>query len=382
MPKGPVPDLSCRDDGDRPRGDRLTRVFLVLSEHLRSGGRDARARRRSMTSTLEQVLVDLAESGAHRLPHRHRPRRRAGRALLQGRLGLLGVRPGSPRSARGPPHRLRRPVARGLVRRARRPDTTSCRAGGSASCWCTSASSSATVVEAFVVEQLQGRHGRAAGLAGRRPQVPQEQEDPPGRRAADERARPAGRDGAAPPPVGRAASTRSAASAASPCCPPAPTVRPTSCCPAPTGPCCARWTARRTIAELAAECGFTVFEAAHVVKALMDAGLVDVDLPDDEPVASVTSLEDARGKRPADERGARPASTSSRRRSRRSPPPSKDLFTPVTPPGAGTPRPTPRLRWRRPRRPSGRPSRPAAVRTPPSPRPSSRHARPRSGWPA
>ena len=30
----------------------------------------------------------------------------------------------------------------------------------------------------------------------------------------------------------------------------------------------------------------------------MDAGLVDVELPDDEPVASVTSLEDARGKRP------------------------------------------------------------------------------------
>ena len=63
----------------------------------------------------------------------------------------------------------------------------------------------------------------------------------------------------------------------------------------------------RDIAGLAAECGFTVFEAAHVVKALMDAGLVDVELPDDEPVASVTSLEDARGKRPAFEPAPDPA---------------------------------------------------------------------------
>ena len=54
----------------------------------------------------------------------------------------------------------------------------------------------------------------------------------------------------------------------------------------------------RDIAELAADCGFTVFEAGHVIKSLMDAGLVDVELPDDEPVASVTSLDDARGKRP------------------------------------------------------------------------------------
>ncbi len=55
----------------------------------------------------------------------------------------------------------------------------------------------------------------------------------------------------------------------------------------------------RSIADLAGECGFTLFEAGHVVRSLMDAGLIDVELPDDEPVASVTSLEDARGKRPA-----------------------------------------------------------------------------------
>ena len=107
--------------------------------------------------------------------------------------------------------------------------------------------------------------------------------------------------------------SRSAASAASRCCPHAPTAPPTWCCPAPTGRCCARSTATATSPSLAAECGFTVFEAAHVVSSLMDAGLVDVELPDDEPIASITSLEDARGKRPAFE----PAPDPARRRTRR-----------------------------------------------------------------
>jgi hypothetical protein len=92
----------------------------------------------------------------------------------------------------------------------------------------------------------------------------------------------------------------------------------------------------RDIAGLAAECGFTVFEAAHVVKSLMDAGLVDVELPDDEPVASVTSLEDARGKRPAFEPAPDPGSDELAGAVKKVTAALEDLFKPVTAPGAGT----------------------------------------------
>jgi hypothetical protein len=91
----------------------------------------------------------------------------------------------------------------------------------------------------------------------------------------------------------------------------------------------------RDIADLAAECGFTVFEAAHVVRSLIDAGLVDVELPDDEPVASVTSLEDARGKRPAFEPAPDPAADELAGAVKKVTAALGDLFKPVTPPGAG-----------------------------------------------
>ena len=90
----------------------------------------------------------------------------------------------------------------------------------------------------------------------------------------------------------------------------------------------------RDIAELAAECGFTVFEAGHVVKSLMDAGLVDVELPDDEPVASVTSLDDARGKRPAFEPAPDPANDDLAASVKKVTAALQDLFKPVTPPSA------------------------------------------------
>ena len=89
-------------------------------------------------------------------------------------------------------------------------------------------------------------------------------------------------------------------------------------------------------AGLAAECGFTVFEAAHVVKALIDAGLIDVELPDDEPVASVTSLEDARGKRPAFEPAPDPANDELAGAVKKVTAALQDLFKPVKAPGAGT----------------------------------------------
>jgi len=91
----------------------------------------------------------------------------------------------------------------------------------------------------------------------------------------------------------------------------------------------------RDIADLAAECGFTVFEAAHVVRSLMDAGLVDVELPDDEPIASITSLEDARGKRPAFEPAPDPAGDELAGAVKKVTAALEDLFKPVTPPGAG-----------------------------------------------
>ena len=49
------------------------------------------------------------------------------------------------------------------------------------------------VVEAFVIEQLKDAMAVLLELARCRPQVPQDQEDPPGRRAAHDGARPAGR---------------------------------------------------------------------------------------------------------------------------------------------------------------------------------------------
>ncbi len=92
----------------------------------------------------------------------------------------------------------------------------------------------------------------------------------------------------------------------------------------------------RDIADLAAECGFTVFEAAHVVRALMEGGLIDVELPDDEPVASVTSLEDARGKRPAFEPAPDPAGDELAGAVKKVTAALGDLFKTVTPPGGGT----------------------------------------------
>ncbi|MGB2838639.1 MAG: DUF4388 domain-containing protein, partial [Actinomycetes bacterium] len=92
----------------------------------------------------------------------------------------------------------------------------------------------------------------------------------------------------------------------------------------------------RDIAELAAECGFTVFEAAHVVQSLVSAGLIDVELPDDEPVASVTSLEDARGKRPAFAPAPDPAGDELAGAVKKVTAALGDLFKSVTPPGAGT----------------------------------------------
>jgi hypothetical protein len=92
----------------------------------------------------------------------------------------------------------------------------------------------------------------------------------------------------------------------------------------------------RDIAELAAECGFTVYEAAHVVQALMNGGLIDVELPDDEPVASVTSLEDARGKRPAFEPAPDPAGDELAGAVKKVTAALGDLFKTVTPPGPGT----------------------------------------------
>ncbi|MEO8329297.1 MAG: DUF4388 domain-containing protein, partial [Candidatus Nanopelagicales bacterium] len=88
----------------------------------------------------------------------------------------------------------------------------------------------------------------------------------------------------------------------------------------------------RDIAELAAECGFTVFEAGHVIKSLMDAGLVDVELPDDEPVASVTSLDDARGKRPTFEPAPDPERDDLAASVKKVTAALADLFKPVTAP--------------------------------------------------
>ncbi len=69
----------------------------------------------------------------------------------------------------------------------------------------------------------------------------------------------------------------------------------------------------RDIADLAAECGFTVFEAAHVVRALMDGGLIDVELPDDEP----RCVRHLAGGRPRQAPGVRASPRPSRRRARR-----------------------------------------------------------------
>ncbi|MDH4159912.1 MAG: hypothetical protein OEV62_06620, partial [Actinomycetota bacterium] len=86
----------------------------------------------------------------------------------------------------------------------------------------------------------------------------------------------------------------------------------------------------RTVAELAADCGFTVFEAAEGVRSLMESGLVDVDLPDDAAVASVTVLEDVRGKRDDDESGH--VTDELAASVKRVTSALKDLFTPVAPP--------------------------------------------------
>ncbi len=88
----------------------------------------------------------------------------------------------------------------------------------------------------------------------------------------------------------------------------------------------------RDIAELATECGFTVFEAGHVILSLMNAGLVDVELPDDEPVASVTSLDSARGKKPAFEPAPDPANDDLAASVKKVTAALADLFKPVTPP--------------------------------------------------
>ncbi|HUW17660.1 MAG TPA: DUF4388 domain-containing protein, partial [Actinomycetes bacterium] len=85
----------------------------------------------------------------------------------------------------------------------------------------------------------------------------------------------------------------------------------------------------RTVAELAADCGFTVFEAADVVRSLMESGLVDVDLPVDAAVASVTLLEDVRGKRD-DESGSSTAELAASVKKVTAA--LKDLFTPVSAP--------------------------------------------------
>ena len=90
----------------------------------------------------------------------------------------------------------------------------------------------------------------------------------------------------------------------------------------------------RDIAELATECGFTVFEAGHVIQSLMNAGLVDVELPDDEPVASVTSLDSARGKKPAFEPAPDPANDDLAASVKKVTAALADLFKPVTPPTA------------------------------------------------
>src|SRR5262249_7525434 len=80
----------------------------------------------------------------------------------------------------------------------------------------------------------------------------------------------------------------------------------------------------------------TVFEAGHVIQSLMNAALVDVELPDDEPVASVTSLDSARGKKPAFEPAPDPANDDLAASVKKVTAALADLFKPVTPPGTDT----------------------------------------------
>ena len=59
----------------------------------------------------------------------------------------------------------------------------------------------------------------------------------------------------------------------------------------------------RSVADLAADCGFTVFEAGHIIAALVKAGLVDMDVLDDDDGLGRHRLADglrrARERRPA-----------------------------------------------------------------------------------
>ena len=199
-----------------------------------------------MTSTVEQVLVELGESGASGCLTVTDPAGRAGRGLLQGRVDLLGLRPRTPRSARRPPDRVRRPLPRGPRLRPRRPDQ---RAAGLAA---RRAAGPPRLRRASGRRGLRRRaaarrHGRPAGVAGRRPQVPQDQEDPPGRRAADDGARAAGRGRDASAPLERAAVQSIGGQRGIPMLSARPDGavgrRPVA---APTGRCCARSTAPAT----------------------------------------------------------------------------------------------------------------------------------------
>ena len=131
------------------------------------------------------------------------------------------------------------------------------------------------VVEEFVVEHLKDALADLFGWPVARLEVPQEQEDPPGRGAAHRRVdaarRPArpGHHLGADPRRHRRPRRRAAAGLRA---------RPSD--DVPLGP--NEWAllckvdGSRSVADLAGECGFTLFEAGQVVARLAEAGLVAV----------------------------------------------------------------------------------------------------------
>ena len=234
-----------------------------------------------LTSPVEQVLLDLGAQGAtgclyvtSRAEEEAEVYLRDGlvyAVFVPGRRPLLGVpadvlrraRPrGARRGAGDPAHR-----AAGLAagRAAGPPRATSTATWSSPSSSSTSSTCSSTC------------------WAGRWPhlELPQEQEDPPGRRPAAGRTRPA----RAPARPRAPTWERLTREIGGPDAVPVLATAGAADSDVVLGP--GEWAmlckvdGERSVADLAADCGFTVFEAGHIIAALAKAGLVDMDTFED-----------------------------------------------------------------------------------------------------
>ena len=137
-----------------------------------------------LTHTVEPVLLDLAARGATGCLFVRDQEGDEAEVYLRDGLVYAVFVPGRRAHARRPPDVARRPDARGARRGAGDPAH---RAAGLAAGRAAGAPGLRRPRGGRGVRRRapQGRARRPAGLAGRRLEVPQEQEDPPGRRPAD-----------------------------------------------------------------------------------------------------------------------------------------------------------------------------------------------------